>query len=134
MMMTAHTPVTHVTVQAPSCWTSFTSAASSAMIALANGVSRVWAGLKSGFNAAYATLTPYVARATVWMRANPQSAAVGALITGVATAAACYFYCRKPTAPVAPAAAAVVAVPVVPVVPGTAAATVTGTTTTAAVV
>jgi hypothetical protein len=81
------------------------------MITLANGVSRLWAGLKHGFNAAHAALTPHVARATVWIRTNQQTAAIGALIAGVATAAACYFYCCKASAPVP-------VVPPVVVVPG----------------
>ena len=116
-MITANTttPVTHVTVQAPTCWASFTNAASSAMISVANGISKIWAGIRSCFNSVYAALTPSVARATVWMRANPQTAAIGALITGIATIATCYFYCRKPAVPVP--AVPVQSVPVKPAQP-----------------
>jgi hypothetical protein len=62
-------------------------------------------------------LSPLAAKAVVWMKANPQTAAIGAGVTALATIVACYCYCTKKA--VTPAPATPPAVPNTPAAPAT---------------
>ena len=100
------------TVHAADCWTTFTNMCSTAMRAIANGVAKLWETMKSAGRYVYAAIVPLADRAVQWMKFNPQTAALSAVIVVTAIAVGAYYYCCKntTTVPVQP-----VAVPVQPV-------------------
>jgi len=98
-MTQAMTAITQPTVQAPSCWTSFTTAVSTGLRKLAEGVAKLWTAFKGAMVNLYNAIAPQFAKLALWMKANPQTAALGFGVGAILLGVAVYYMCYRNSAP-----------------------------------